>query len=113
MMVRSVGKRALRTFLWMAFLHVIFITAERVKDASPSSVLQRQKREWQWNMMTAYEEKQPQNPPEIIGKVGPCILTETFRLEKFCFNVSPHVQDIDLKIHTFCFESIILCLYLF
>lgn len=69
MMIHFVGKRAFRTFLWTAFLHFIFTTAEHVKDISPSSILQREKRAWKWNMMLVYEEKQPSDPPEIIGRV--------------------------------------------
>ncbi|KAI5088810.1 cadherin-5 precursor [Silurus meridionalis] len=40
-----------------------------VKIVSPSTILQREKREWQWNTLLAYEEKDPQSPPEIIGKL--------------------------------------------
>ncbi|XP_027016011.2 cadherin-5 [Tachysurus fulvidraco] len=69
MMIHCSGTRALRTFLWTVFLHLIFTTAENVKDISASSVLQRQKREWQWNMLIVYEEKPPQFPPEVIGKL--------------------------------------------
>ncbi|MCJ8747185.1 hypothetical protein PDJAM_G00150470 [Pangasius djambal] len=85
MMIRSVGKRAVRTFLWAAFLHFIFTGAEHVKDVSKSSVLQREKREWQWNMLLVYEEKQPQNPPEIIGK-----LKNTFFSKNAVFRLSGH-----------------------
>ncbi|MCI4392969.1 hypothetical protein PGIGA_G00152000 [Pangasianodon gigas] len=83
MMIRSVGKRAVRTFLWTAFLHFIFTGAEHVEDVSKSSVLQREKREWQWNMLLVYEEKQPQNPPEKIGK-----LKNTFFNKNAAFRLS-------------------------
>ncbi|XP_058238152.1 cadherin-5 [Hemibagrus wyckioides] len=67
----------LRTFLWTVFLHLVFTTAEDVKDISASSVLQRQKREWQWNMLIVYEEKPPQDPPEVIGKLKNTFFNES------------------------------------
>ncbi|XP_060767860.1 cadherin-5 isoform X2 [Neoarius graeffei] len=76
MMIHFVGKQAFRTFLWTAFLHFIFTTAEHVKDISPSSILQREKRAWKWNMMLVYEEKQPSDPPEIIGRLKNTLFDE-------------------------------------
>ncbi|TTW57047.1 Cadherin-5 [Bagarius yarrelli] len=53
----------------MVFLNLLLSVAVRVEDISASSVLQRHKREWQWNMFIVYEEKPPQFPPEVIGKL--------------------------------------------
>ncbi|KAK3528250.1 hypothetical protein QTP86_028484 [Hemibagrus guttatus] len=77
MMILCAGKQALGTFLWTAFLHLIFTTGEDVKDISTSSVLRRQKREWQWNMLIVYEEKPPQDPPEVIGKLKNTFFNES------------------------------------
>lgn len=75
MMMRFAGERALWAFLWTVVLHVMSTTADHGKGFSPPSVLQRHKREWQWNMLIVYEEKPPQFPPEVIGKVRTVTLT--------------------------------------
>ncbi|XP_053347626.1 cadherin-5 isoform X2 [Clarias gariepinus] len=66
MMRRSVGQRAVRTFLCAVFLHFLFTAAEHVKEPSPSSVLHRQKRKWEWKALPVSEELPPKSPPLII-----------------------------------------------
>ncbi|XP_062845316.1 cadherin-5 [Trichomycterus rosablanca] len=68
-MMIDVFRWPLGIFLWTFLLNFIFTTAEGVKDASPVSVLHREKRDFQWKTIIVYEEKNPQNPPEKIGQL--------------------------------------------
>lgn len=103
MMLRSIGKRKLWTFLWTAFLHFMFTSAGHVENVPASSVLRRHKREWQWNTMLVYEERQPQNPPQAIGKVA-TFPSDSHSFRKTSrFNVFPRDQFIVMKMHPFHF----------
>ncbi|XP_036417163.1 cadherin-5-like [Colossoma macropomum] len=70
-MIHPVWRQMALTLLWAGFLGLQFILseAEDVKDVHHSPVLHRQKREWRFNILLAFEEIPPQNLPQLIGQL--------------------------------------------
>ncbi|XP_036418773.1 cadherin-11-like [Colossoma macropomum] len=70
-MIHPVWTQIAWTLLWAGFLGLQFIlsAAEDVKDVQHSPVLHKQKREWRYNILLAFEELPPQNLPQQIGQL--------------------------------------------